>query len=235
MRYRAIVLSLGVCLAAIAAPLRAQEKAGPGMINFYLGAMNVDDQSFNIDGDGASGDFDIDFSTLPGGGIVVEMPFRAGGLEAGVEVGAGVAWKNQDTSFAGRSIDGDTTIVVDIDNAFLLADLQVGLFARAKLGSRASIYLGGGPTFVYGRHEVEDEDVEPEPLDGTTIILQKDDASDFNLGYYARAGIDFRVAERLNIGFGARLLGVELDFDDTVGKTDIDGVFYFVNISQPLD
>jgi hypothetical protein len=39
----------------------------------------------------------------------------------------------------------------------------------------------------------------------------------------------------LNIGFGAKLLGVELDFDDTVGKTDIDGVFYFVNISQPLD
>jgi len=235
VQYRAIILPLGIYAAALAAPLQAQEAFRPGMINVYLGAMNVDDQSFNIDDDDGSGDFDIDFSTLPGGGIVVEMPFRGESLEAGMELGGGIAWKNQDTKFAGRSVDGETTIVVDIDNSFLLADLQVGLFARASLGPRASIYLGGGPAFVYGRHEVEDEDVEPEPLDGTTIILREDEASDFNVGYYARAGIDFRVAERLNIGFGAKLLGVELDFDDTVGKTDIDGVFYFVNISQPLD
>lgn len=218
-------------------PTQAEQALRANVINVYLGAMQVDDQSVTVEDAELVEDVDIDFSTLPGGGIFVEMPLIGERVSAGLEAGAGIGWKTDDTSFSGRSIDGDTTIRVDIDNGFLLCDLEMGLFTRIHLGQRVSLYAGGGPALVYGRHEVEDESVDPMPVNGngTTVILNDDEAADVTVGYYGRAGLDFELANGFRVGFGAKLLGAELDFDDTVGTTDIDGVFYFLNLGQRLD
>jgi opacity protein-like surface antigen len=224
-----------------AGPIRAAEPAPPAAglypraISVFLGAMEVDDQSVRLEDPAFAGDADLDFSTLPGGGIVVEMPFGGSQLETGIEVGAGIAWRNDDVDVAAASINGNTAVRVDIDNSFLLADLGMGVYTRVHLGPGASIYAGGGPAVVYGRHEVGDETVEPLPANGgTTIVLENDEGSDFNVGYYARAGIDFEWQGGYRMGIGARWLGAELTFDDTLGETDIEGVFYFLSFGQAL-
>jgi len=205
----------------------------PARINVYLGAMEVDDQSVRIEDSDLLDDADVDFSTLPGGGIIVEMPLAGGPFEAGVEAGGGVAWRNEDTDVYGSSIDGNTTVRVDVDNSFVLADLEVGVYARLHLGQRVSLYAGGGPALVYGSHEVEDETVEPLPAEGT-VVLRNDEASDLDVGYYGRAGIDLAWEGGYRFGLGAKWLGAELDFDETIGSADIDGVFYFLSVSQSL-
>ena len=238
MPHRSLVrLTLPVLTLLSAHAVAVEEPARvlqPGAISVFLGAMEVDDQSVRLEGSTLLDEAELDFSTLPGGGIFVEMPFNRGGVETGLEFAAGVAWRNDNTSVAGSAIDGNATVRVDVDNAFLLADLGVGAYARARLGKAASIYLGGGPTAVYGRHEVEDEAIEPAPLEGTTVVLVEDEASDFTIGYYARAGIDFDWQSGYRMGFGARWMSAELEFDDTLGKTDIEGVFWYLSFSQAL-
>jgi Outer membrane protein beta-barrel domain len=232
-------IRVAVMLAAVAAAaegaLAAAPEPGlrPARMSVYLGTMEVDDQSVRIEDSDVLDDADIDFSTLPGGGIFVEMPLAVGPFEAGVETGGGVAWRNEDTDVYGSSINGNTTIRVDVDNSFFLADLEMGVYARLHLGDSVSLYAGGGPALVYGSHEVEDETVEPLPADAT-IVLRDDESADFAVGYYGRAGIDFAWTGGYRFGLGAKWLGAELDFDETIGTADIDGVFYFLSFSQVL-
>ena len=207
----------------------------PSVLSVHIGAMEVDDQSVQIDDSDLTGDSELDFSTLPGGGIMVEMPFTRGAVEAGLETGAGIAWRNDGTDIAGRSVDGNTTIRVDIENSFLLLDYDLGLFARFRLGAGMSVYAGGGGALVYGRHEVEDEQTDPDGAAGTIVILNDDQSSDFGVGYYARVGIDYTGANGYGFGIGARWLGAELDFDETIGEADVDGVFYCLTFTQRLD
>ena len=233
-RIRAVLLGLA---AVSAVPAAAQPRQGlhPSAVSVYLGGMEVDDQSVNIEDSTLLDAADLDFSTLPGGGIFVEMPLAGERAEVGIESGAGIAWRNDNTEIAGSSINGNTTVRVNIDNSFLLADLDMGLYARLHLGQAASIYVGGGPAAIYGRHEVGDQTVEPAPTSGTTVVLDADEGSDVNVGYYGRAGIDFEWQDGYRFGIGAKWLGATLDFDGTLGETDIDGVFYFLSFSQALD
>ena len=82
---------------------------------------------------------------------------------------------------------------------------------------------------MYGRHEVEDERAEQLPA-GDTVDdvpdLKDSDSDDVNIGYYARAGVDFEIGEGQHIGLGLRYMSTELDFDKTVGKIDIEGPQY---------
>jgi outer membrane protein W len=87
---------------------------------------------------------------------------------------------------------------------------------------------------MYGKHKVEDENVEQLPEDTTqngTVVISESDSSDINFGYYARAGVDFEIAENKQLGFGVRYMSVELDFDNTVGKLDIEGPQYVLTYS----
>jgi len=62
-------------------------------------------------------------------------------------------------------------------------------------------------------------------------VLESNDSSDFALGYYARAGIEFDLGNQAQWGFGVRYLGGEMDFDDTVGSFDIEGLQYLITYS----
>jgi hypothetical protein len=223
----------------LCAPCHAAEQARsgwrPSVLSVYLGAMEVDDQSVQIANSDLTGDSELDFSTLPGGGIVLEMPFARGPVEAGLETGAGIAWRNGDTDISGRAVDGSTTIRVDIDNSFLLVDYDLGVFTRFRLGQRVSFYAGGGAAAVYGRHQVEDETTDPGSAAGSIVIIDEDESSDLAIGYYARVGLDYTAPSGYGFGIGARWLGAELDFDDTIGEADIDGVFWCLSFSQRFD
>ena len=196
-------------------------------VQVFLGVTDLNDQTGELQND--DGDpVDIDFSNLPTIGLEVETPYgnRDSGLEYGVNAGGGISWKGDDTKFAGTAGGAGSVVVFQIDNSFTLVEVHLGGYLRAHLGEFADVYVGGGPAVIFGSHDVQDDDIEEaEPVrrNGTVILTGKD-SSDIILGYYARAGIEFDVGKGAQWGLGVRYLGGEMEFDDSVGKFDIEAV-----------
>jgi hypothetical protein len=195
-------------------------------VQVFLGVMDLSDQTGEIQSETGE-PVEIDFSNLPTIGLEVETPYGGAdsGLEYGINVGGGISWRGDNTSFAGSVGGSGSTVIFRIDNSFMLGELHFGGYLRSHLGEAVDFYLGAGPAVLYGRHKVEDEEVEPHEgvSRSGTIIIESDNSSDFTLGFYARAGIEFDLGNRAQWGLGLRYLGGELDFDDTVGKIDIEG------------
>ena len=59
---------------------------------------------------------------------------------------------------------------------------------------------------------------------GGTVVLTNDGDSDIIIGYYGRAGIEIAAGRSAQWGIGVRYLGGELDFNDTVGEFDLEGL-----------
>ena len=205
----------------------------PALIQVFLGVLELDDDTGEWD-EISDDNVDVDFSSLPSGGIEVEYPFYKGFVHWGLNPGGSVAWKSDDTNFSGR-VDGETggTIRVDIDNSLFLAELHLGGYIRGRLSDRITTYAAAGPMVMYGYHEVEDENLED--AEGSEVSddidLSETDSSDINLGFYGRAGVDFEIRQDQHLGFGIRYMSSELDFDKTVGELDVEGPQYVFTYS----
>ena len=202
----------------------------PADFQVFLGVLELDDQTGRWD-EISNEPVDVDFSTLPSGGIEAEYVFYRGWVHAGLNPGGSLAWKNDDTSISGGFTEQTGGVLaVELDNSLFLFEMHLGAYVRGRLHERVTAYAAAGPMIMYGHHDVEDERVDPdEELD-----LPETSASDINLGYYARAGIDFDIGGERNMGLGVRYLSTELDFDDTVGNIDIAGPQYVLTFSQRL-
>jgi hypothetical protein len=207
--------------------------SGKDRVQAYIGVMEIDDQTGELQnemGDPATGEpVDIDFANLIAIGIEAETPLRSrdSGLELGVNAGVGISWRGSDTEFAGKVDEGGGTVAFRIDNEMLILEGHIGGYLRAHLGKSADFYLGAGPAIIFAEHDVDDDDTDAENLPetgGSTIVLGDDSSSDIILGYYARAGIEFDLGAGKQWGLGVRYLGGELDFNDTVGEFDLEGV-----------
>lgn len=216
---------------ALCSPVAADQvfHKGEDRVQVFLGVMDLNDQTGELQNDNGNNDpVEIDFSELPTIGLEVETPYgsRDSGLEYGINAGGGISWKGDDTKFAGKVAGSGSTVFFRIDNSVTIVEAHIGGYIRAHLGKTADVYLGGGPAVIFGSHDVEDEEEEEVPVTTAngTIILKESDSSDIILGYYARAGIEFDLGSGAQWGLGVRYLGGELDFDDTVGKFDLEGV-----------
>ena len=123
----------------------------------------------------------------------------------------------------------------DIDNSLFIGELHLGGFIRAGLTRQLSVYAAAGPLVMYGRHEVEDDDIEnPEVGPAGEIVLKSTDESDFAFGLYGRAGIDFEYSNDQYLGLGVRYMAAEMDFSDTVGKVDLEGPQFVLTYTAEL-
>ena len=205
----------------------------PALIQVFLGVLKLDDDTGEWD-EISDGNVDVDFSSLPSGGIEAEFPFYQGFVHWGLNPGGSIAWKSDDTNFSGR-VDGETggTVRVDIDNSLFIGELHLGGYVRGRLTDRITTYAAAGPMVIYGYHEVEDESLED--ADGTVVEdgvdLSETDSSDINLGFYGRAGVDFEIRDKQHLGFGIRYMSGELDFNKTVGELDVEGPQYVFTYS----
>ncbi len=205
---------------------------GDDRVQVFLGIMDLNDQTGELQnepGDPSNGaDVEIDFSDLPTIGIEVETPYgnKESGLEYGINAGGGLSWKGDDTKFAGKVGGGGSTVFFRIDNSLTILEGHIGGYIRGHLGKSVDFYLGGGPAIIFGSHDVEDEEEEEVPVTtgNGTVVLRSSDSSDVILGYYGRAGIEFDLGQGKQWGIGVRYLGGEMDFDDTVGEFDLEGV-----------
>ena len=121
---------------------------------------------------------------------------------------------------------------VDVDSDLFLAELHLGGYVRGRLHERVTTYAATGPMVMYGSHDINDDNVHVSPLG--TVVITESDSSDINIGYYARAGIDFEFQQNQFMGLGIRYMSTELDFDKTVGSLDIKGAQYVLTFSARL-
>jgi hypothetical protein len=211
----------------------AQENAP--VFQAFFGSLQLDDQTADWD-DISDAEVDVDFSSLPSGGLEFEYTYGGEALRWGINSGGSIAWKNDGTRISG-GFSGDTggVIRVELDNSLFLGELHLGLFLRANLGSNLTLYGAAGPMVMYGRHKVEDEEVEEAvPSGADDVELSGAEDSDFAFGGYARAGLDFEFKPGQQVGIGVRYMQTHLDFDDTIGKLDIEGPQYVITYTAAL-
>lgn len=195
------------------------------MIQVFLGSLQLEDQRANWE-DIDDGSVEVEFpSSLPGGGIEAEYRYGGQALSWGINSGGSIAWKNSGTRVSG-GFSGDTggVIRIELDNSLFVGELHLGGYLRGHLGSRVSLYAAAGPMLMYGTHKVEDEEVvTPQDNGDGQIVISSSDESDFALGFYGRAGIDFQLKKDQLLGAGVRYMAAEMDFSDTLGKLDLQG------------
>lgn len=220
-------------LSAATAPCLAEEAPQERQVQVFFGVLELDDQTGEWE-DIADSDVDVDFSSLPSGGIEAEFVYGKGWVHWGINTGGSVAWKSEDTNFSGSSTgQSGGTVIVELDNSLLLIEAHLGGYVRGRLTDRITTYAAAGPMVIYGSHDIEDENIEerPVPVDGSDIDIPESDSSDINLGFYARAGVDFEIGKNQHLGLGVRYLNSELDFNDTVGKLDVEGPQYMLTFT----
>jgi len=208
--------------------------SGNDRVQVYIGATLLEDQTGELQGEegtpAAGEPVEIEFPDMLAVGFEIETPYgsKDQGLEYGINAGIGVSWKGDDTKFAGKVDEEGGTAFFRIDNEMLLLEAHIGPYLRAHLGGKMDFYLGAGPALIYGSHDVDDEDMDeevPEPvIQNGTVILTDDSDSDTIIGYYARAGFEYDLGEGKQWGLGVRYLGGEMEFDDTVGEFDLEGL-----------
>ena len=124
-------------------------------------------------------------------------------------------------------LDTDTTNTMHDDSTTRTIYLGLALWAAVTATAHA------GPMVMYGRHEVEDEEV-ASPTDDDEVEISTTEDSSFAFGYYGRAGIDFQYSKGQHVGLGVRYMAAEMDFDKTVGKIDLEGPQFVLTYSQQL-
>lgn len=236
MTYR-IAWIAGIACWSLAATVQAEGVIIPeNRVQAFIGVMEIEEQTGEIQNEGLAAedtDVDIDFDNLFTIGIEVETPYseRDSGFEWGVNAGGGLSWKGSGTEFRGVINEGGARVRYTIDNEMFVLEGHIGGYFRAHLGQSVDFYAGAGPALIWAAHDVDEDDVEEGQsindllvTDGGTVILADDGDSDIIIGYYGRAGIEIGTRDGGQWGLGVRYLGGELDFNDTVGKFDLEGL-----------
>ena len=225
------ILALAYCCGATAQNVLPDDR-----IQAVIGVMEMEDQTGDIQNDSLPSEdkpVDLDFANLFTLGIEVETPYseREANLEWGVNAGGTLSWRGSDTEFRGIINEGGARVRYRVDNEMFVVEGHIGGYLRAHLGSSVDFYLGAGPAIIWANHDVDEDELEEGQqiddlliTDGGTVVLTSDGDSDIIMGYYARAGIEFGMGKNSQWGFGVRYLGGELEFDDTVGKFDLEGL-----------
>ncbi len=206
----------------------ASDDSAP-LIQVFLGVLELDNQTSNRHEE-SQDKVEIDFSSIPSGGVEAEYAFGKGWVHWGLNPGGSISWATDDTELSGSLIDdGESTIVLQADSSLFLAEIHLGGYIRGRLDDRITTYAAAGPMVIYGFHDVNNENstyVPPQVTPSSTVVFEETDSSDINIGYYLRAGIDFRIQKNHHMGFGVRYMSTKLDFNRTLGKLDIKGPLY---------
>ena len=238
MKYRFLSVFSALFLALQITAAHAEASAdSAALIQVFVGVLELDNQTANWD-DEPRGNVDIDFSSLPSGGLETEYTFAKGWVHWGLNPGGSVAWKTDDRAISSSLTDGNGgTLIAEADSSVFLAEIHLGAYIRGRLNNRITTYAAAGPMIMYGYHDVDNHnstDAQPQLTPAGTVAFTETDSSDINVGYYLRAGLDFSIQKNQHIGVGVRYMSAELDFNKTVGSLDVKGPQYILTFSTQL-
>jgi hypothetical protein len=200
--------------------------AGALRVQGLVGATKIDEDEIEfsevegLDPNAAEG---VDLSTMFTVGAAGQYSLT--GLESttqvGIEFGLLVSYAADDRDV--RSV-GNTTVIT-IDNSLLLGDIFLGAFVSQEIADSFRIYAAAGPLLMLGRIDGDfDSDDSQNTLDDSETATGG--------GGYVRAGVELNINQGGAFGLGVRAFTASLDFDDTLGEVDFEGVQGFLSFTQ---
>lgn len=206
----------------------------PRHLQALIGAMVADEDEYaGFDSNDEPVEADEVFGTFLVGGGMVQLADGPSTFEYGLETGAFFGWKDIDTDYKGSSNGG---LVVKVSSDFYMFEVLLGGFTGWNVTDNFRVYASAGPSVVWGRmgggddsEEVASQDIIDE--DGNSIDWGKSD-SDISMGLYGRLGMEYRFGKSLVLGFSARYLDTELDFESSTGKVDLKGTEWFLTLGR---
>jgi hypothetical protein len=225
-----------ICLLMAGPSVAESKRTGfqPRHLQALIGAMVADEDEYQgFDSNGEPIKSDEVFGTFLVGGGMVQLADGPSTVEFGLETGAFFAWKEIDTDYKCSSNGG---LVVKVSSDFYMFEILMGGFTGWNVTNKFRVYASAGPSVVWGRmgggddsDEVGSQDIIDE--DGNSIDWGKSE-SDISMGLYGRLGMEYRFGRSMVLGFSARYLDTELDFDSTTGKVDLKGTQWFLTLGR---
>lgn len=161
-------------------------------------------------------------------GLAVQRANQFGRTQYGVEWGARLGYGSNRDLFV--RVAGSSSSV-QIQSDLWTGDLSLGGFASFRPSPRSRLYLSSGPVLYWGRLSGDDEpDDSDDPAEGSGVVLDlTDDGDDLDVTWYARAGVEFTLTPRVNLGLSVRQMDGRLYFGDR-GRIRMDGPSYLLTL-----
>jgi hypothetical protein len=224
------LLTLLAWLILSAAAPQAALAANGAFLQGVVGAGSFDADSLTFQLLPAESGKKEDLSTMPIIGFIGQHLFSGDRTQLGVEGGILFGWRSRSTS----ALITSNQTVVKIDSSLWLLDLSAGVCLNQRLGSRWRLYLAAGPAMVFGEYDA-DEDVmamEGAVDPAATPGVRTGSESEFGVGGYARAGLEYEFAPLSLVGFSVRGLATNMEFNNTVDSSRVRGVQAFVTFTR---
>jgi len=222
-----------ICIALLPAMAFAAGVKEPLYGQVMFGSLKLNDQTVSFESNDEVFEGELP-SSIPYLGAAAQVIIHDGVFGYGWEGGGFFSWKNHSVSYYGTSGGSGTQVRVVVDNAFWSFETFFGLYGSFQPTDRLRMYVGAGPLFLFATTKVDNvEEPEPAPAPSNTVVIDTNSYnSDFALGGYARAGLDFRIQDNMWMGVSVRHMEASLDLDKTIGSFDIDGDLYFLTFTQ---
>ena len=187
-------------------------------VQALLGAAKYENLTFHFDD--SSSNIEADLSIIPQlGGAWTTLP-KGDRFQYGLETTFLLGFQLDKVSFASTT---NSALYIRVSASMWMFDFAGGAYANLYLdpGRNVRLYAGGGPLMTYASYRTNREFD-----DGSEDTSSQENA--FGVGVYARAGIEFRVAEQGMLGLGARGTWANVDFSNVGGRSELAGVAGFV-------
>jgi hypothetical protein len=223
-----LILGMMVLGLTTAVSVQAQNIGVQGLV----GATKIDEDeiTFNdiegLDDEVANG---ADLPTLFTVGGAGQQTFWGGngGTHVGLDYGGLFSFGGDDRDV----IAGNGKAIVNVDSSIMLLDLFVGVFASQDIAGRLRIYGACGPLLMLGR--ITGDFVEREVERETGLNIDESESA-AGVGGYARAGVELLGQGGSSFGLGVRAFTSTLDFDDTLGEVEFQGVQGFITYTKRM-
>jgi len=127
------------------------------------------------------------------------------------------------------SKSGNSAVVISADSSLFLLDLFLGPQVNANLGDKVRLYCGAGPLLMIGYVSADFEQREIE--ENYDIDVNENDTA-VGAGGYVRLGVEVNTGRDSSVGIGVRGFTSSLDFSDTLGEVDFQGVQGFLTFTS---
>ena len=210
---------------------KAADDFPPTYVQAFIGAAEFDEDPMTFSkasGDDPDAYTTNDLSSMPFLGVGGQYAFSEGNSHFGLDGTILVGWRSRDSSVSA----GNGQAELKLDTNLWLVDLAMGVYAQTIFGQRWRLYVAAGPLMLFGEYS---EDSEEEDLEATPTEERKSSSSDsgFGFGGYARAGLEYRLANNAFMGLCVRGVTTNLEFDNALDDSGLSGVQGFISYSQP--
>ncbi len=194
----------------------------PVYVQVWLGGQGTDDRTWEAS-DAASGANVLgDLGTLPFGGGAWQKLWGGGVWQLGFEGGGLFTWKSDNTQLRGNG----NAVQISVDSTFYSFGVFMGGVVSVKPVHPLRLYVAAGPSLTWAWLDNDRDDTAPTQSSNGT-------GNDASVVAYARAGIEFELANGFTFGASARYADDEFQFGNA-GDLKFDEPLWLLTLGARL-